>query len=92
MAECRGCGKDDDLRFGYCFDCASKGEERAAKRRVYQHLWCGVKKLAKVSRWRSSGHWFEVKCDLTWAWQRLTGTGDYATNGTFDFEGYDWRT
>ena len=25
--ECAGCGKDDDRRMGYCFECATRAEE-----------------------------------------------------------------
>ena len=81
---CRGCGKDDELRLGYCFDCASKGEERAAKRSVEEHLKHGLAQLKK-------GNMENARYDFKWALERLTLTGDYATGGTFDSEGYKWR-
>lgn len=82
---CKGCGKEEELRMGFCFDCAFKGEARAAKRTVEQHL---EKALEKVR----SGNTENAKYDIRWALERLTLTGDYADGGTFDQEGYDWRT
>lgn len=82
--KCVGCGVEDELRLGHCYDCATRGEERAAKRTVAQHLM-------KACRNVLSGHWLYAKFDLSWAWQRLTRTGDYAAGGPFDWEGYDWR-
>lgn len=81
---CRGCGKEEELRLGYCFDCASKGEERAAKRTVEEHLKHALMKLEKGFR-------EDAKYDICWALERLTETGDYAQVGTFDREGYNWR-
>lgn len=81
---CHGCGKDDELRLGFCFDCASSGEARAAKRTVVQHIAKAATLLPK-RKWEFA--WFEA----TWAWQRLWRIGDYADGGTFDREGYDWR-
>jgi hypothetical protein len=75
----------DDVRFDACFDCASTGEERAAKRTVMQHIAKGFDNL-------QYGNFEYAKYDFSWAWQRLTRTGDYSNSGTFDFEGYDWRT
>ncbi len=82
--KCQGCGKEDELRLGYCFDCASKGEERAAKRSVKQHLEHAIGQLEK-------GNDENAKYDIQWALQRHTLTGDYAKGGTFDQEGYNWR-
>ena len=82
--KCIKCGRDEELRLGFCFDCVSAGEERAAKRSVLGHL---LKMCWNLRRRK----WWQASCDLTWAWQRLTRTGDYATDGTFDWEGYDWR-
>lgn len=81
---CKGCGKDEELRLGFCFDCASKGEERAAKRTVEQHLEHALNEINK-------GNKENARYDIQWALQRLTLTGDYADGGTFDKEGYDWR-
>jgi hypothetical protein len=82
---CKYCGAaTDDLRFGCCFDCATKGEIRAAKRTVLQHLAKGVWHLVRGFRW-------EAKTDCKWAWERLTRTGDYTPDGYFDREGIDWR-
>lgn len=78
MAQCSVCGaEDDDLRFGVCFACAEAGERRAAQRTVRQHLGTAVRNL-----WR--GKLTYARYDLTWAWQRLTKTGDYAPGGTFE--------
>lgn len=81
---CRGCKSDTELRLGYCFDCASIGEERAAKRTVLQHLNKMRKNLLQHK-------WKYAQYDLSWAWQRLTRTGDYSDGGTFDWEKYNWR-
>lgn len=86
MGKCKGCGKNEELRMGFCFDCASSGEERAAKRKVYQHLL-----KAWNNAWLGHKHTWKSKIDLSWAWQRLTRTGDYAQGGTFDWEGYNWK-
>lgn len=71
---CAGCGQDDELRMGYCFDCASAGEERALRRSVPGHL---AKALWNAARCR----WGNARIDLAWAWERLTRTGDYAPGG-----------
>jgi hypothetical protein len=73
--KCDHCGKDDELRFGCCWDCASAGEARAARRTVLQHLSSAYRNL-----WRRNGN---AKYDIKWAWERLTKTGDYAPNGYF---------
>lgn len=57
---CKGCGKDEELRLGYCFDCASKGEERAAKRTVEQHLEHALEQLKK-------GNKENARYDIEWA-------------------------
>jgi len=83
---CKCCEKlVDDVRFDTCFDCASSGEARAAKRTVFQHIAKGWLNLRH-------GNFEYAKYDFSWAWQRATRTGDYATGGTFDSEGCDWRT
>lgn len=83
--KCTGCGKDDELRLGFCWDCANGGEARAAKRIVRQHL-------AKAWRNVRQGRWANVRYDLKWAFERLTRTGDYAADGYFDSQGHAWRS
>lgn len=74
---CSTCGvEESDLRFGVCFDCASRGEETAARRTVMQHVTRGVWNIRR-------GCWFFAKYDFLWAWERLTKTGDYAKGGEF---------
>jgi len=82
--KCKGCGSDTELRLGYCFDCASRGERRAACRTVVQHLLKCVRNLVRC-RLRYA------RFDLRWAFQRLTRTGDYAKDGYFDWIGIPWR-
>lgn len=82
---CASCGREvDERRFNVCWDCACSGEERAAKRTSWQHVHTGLWHV-----W--TRQWLYAKFDLTWAWQRLTRTGDYRTGGTFDRAGYAWR-
>lgn len=71
MGRCRGCKKWDDLRHGYCFDCASEGDLRLGRRSVLQHL---VKAIGHAAR----GYWWNAKIDVKCAWERLTRTGEYA--------------
>jgi len=85
QAVCAKCGTVDELRLGYCFECALQGELRAAKRTAWQHFVNGLGKIHEPKRW------WQVRYDWSWAWQRMTRTGDYAEDGTFDREGYDWR-
>lgn len=75
---CKGCKKNDDLRFGWCFDCTSKGEKRAASRGVIEHIIKGLKNISTGS--------LNFKYDFKWAWQRLTKTGDYSRFGYFERE------
>jgi len=84
FSTCAHCGKRTELRMGCCYDCAMSGEERAAKSTVRQHLMKFVRNLIRRK-------WFYAKCDIRWAWQRLTRTGDYRTGGYFDKEGHRWR-
>ena len=85
MDTCNFCGsKDSDLRMGCCFDCATSGEERAARRSVRQHL-------AKAFTNARKGFWDNARIDLRWAFERLTRTGDYAPDGYFDHQVPDWR-
>jgi hypothetical protein len=77
---CRGAQASlGDLRFGVCWDCADAGERKAAQRTVLQHLRSAVRNIARRE-------WFGVKCDATWAWQRLTRTGYYKPGGIFERE------
>lgn len=85
MSECKKCGSIDDLRMGYCFDCATIGEIRAAKRTVLQHLAKSVTKLKQ-------GYFTESRIEIQWALERLTRSGDYKSGGYFDEQGIDWRT
>jgi hypothetical protein len=81
---CRCCHKEEELRQGVCFDCATLGEQRAAKRTVLGHLRQAVVNLC-------AGRWVYLGCDLRWARERLFRVGDYAEGGYFDREGVDWR-
>jgi hypothetical protein len=78
---CACCGEPEELRMGFCFDCATKGEERAAKRSVLQHVAKGVRHIF-------TGHYTNARIDFSWAWERLTRTGDYKPGGEFDRQGY----
>lgn len=82
--KCNGCGKEEELRLGFCFDCAFSGEERASKRTVEQHLHQALFNLT-IDRKDNAA------IDIKWAYERLTETGDYAKGGTFDNEGYNWK-
>jgi hypothetical protein len=84
METCSECGRHEELRLGYCFECASNGEARAARRTVAQHLGKAVEHLLGGQRTYA---WY----DVTWAWQRLTRTGDYRPGGYFDLVGHGWR-
>lgn len=82
--KCKGCGREEELRLGFCFDCCQAGERRAARRTVIRHLLkCG----SNLARGKFRYAW----CDLRWAWMRLTLTGDYLEGGYFDWEDHDWR-
>jgi hypothetical protein len=74
---CVGCGREDDLRFGFCFYCASAGELRAARRTVFGHSCRGLKNLLR-------GRWWQARMDFSWAYERLTRTGDYQPGGEFE--------
>ena len=82
--KCIFCGRHEELRMGVCFDCAMSGESKSAKRTVLGHL---KQSLKNIKRRR----WDYVRYDLTWAFQRLTRSGDYATGGYFDQQGHEWR-
>jgi hypothetical protein len=75
---CTGCKRNEDLRFGYCFDCASQGEKRAAKRTTLEHVAKGIRNILEGSK--------NYQFDFRWAMQRVTRTGDYAPNGYFEKE------
>ena len=75
---CKGCKRNKDLRLGWCFDCASNGEKRAACRSVLGHIVKGFKNILK----RSSNFQYDFK----WAWERLTRMGDYSRFGYFEKE------
>jgi hypothetical protein len=74
---CQGCGRTDDTRMGFCFECATAGEERAARRTVLQHVMKGLGHCAR-------GYWLDARIDFSWAWERLTRTGDYRPGGEFE--------
>ncbi len=78
---CVGCGRDEELRGGWCFDCATMGERKAANMTVWQHL---AMAFANARQRRFDYATF----DLRWAWQRLTRTGDYRRGGYFEREGH----
>lgn len=76
--------KDVETRMGCCFDCATRGEDRAARRTVVQHIGKGLLNVAR-------GRWGNARFDFRWSWERLTRTGDYAPNGYFDRQVPDWK-
>jgi hypothetical protein len=82
MMTCRICNSDSDTRMGVCFDCATSAERIASKRTVFGHLRHAVKNL--IDR-----NWLFARFDLSWAWQRFTRTGDYASDGAF--AEYEWE-
>lgn len=74
---CKKCGNDDECRMGICFDCASAGEARAAKRTVIHHIGKGISHFVR-------GYRTNARIDFQWAWERFTQTGDYAPGGEFE--------
>jgi hypothetical protein len=68
---CSVCGKEDELRYGVCFDCASTGDIRLGSRSTLQHWWHGVTSLRP-------GLWWRARMDFKCGWERLTRTGEYA--------------
>lgn len=74
---CAKCGRDDECRLGFCFDCADEGEAKAAVRTVVQHIGKGISHAVR-------GYWTNARIDLSWAWEHLTRTGDYAPGGEFE--------
>lgn len=65
-----GCG-DDDLRMGVCFDCATDGDIRLAKRSTLQHWRHGVASVFQCVWWRA-------RMDFKMGWERIWRTGEYA--------------
>lgn len=84
MGICKGCERPRELRLGFCFDCASAGDARSARRTTAQHLAVALRQALR-GRWELAGF------ELRWAWERWRGTGDYAVGGYFDWAVPDWR-
>lgn len=63
--------KDTDLRMGVCFDCATDGDIRLAKKSTIEHWLHSIKAL-------SQGAWWIAKLDFKIGWQRIWRTGEYA--------------
>ena len=78
MTICRGCGRDEGLRLGYCFDCATYAERIAAHRTVWRHITGIVHTLRMQLTF--------ARIDFKWAWERFTHTGGYAPGGEFERE------
>ncbi len=76
---CLTCGEPRDLRGGFCFDCASAAEERAYRSSISAHL-CRAFRHLRAREWR------EARYRLSWAFERLTKTGDYTPGGYFETE------
>jgi len=69
---CRVCGDPtNDLRMGVCFDCATEGDIRLAKRSTIQHWIHGFKALCYRD-------WVIAKMDFRIGWERIWRTGEYA--------------
>ena len=79
MGRCGRCKEYTDLRLGFCFDCATSAEKRAAQRSVAQHVVTGVGFLGRR-------RWTNARICFAWAWERLSRTGDYAPGGEFERE------
>ena len=82
--KCKFCGREGELRFSCCFDCASRGEERLAKRTVIQHVVVGFRQIFRGRR-------DYARIEFSLAFQRMFRIGDYAEAGYFDWEGINWR-
>lgn len=76
MMACRKCGRHEDCRLGYCWDCADAGERKVAQRSVAEHL-------EAARRNEALGAHDNAAMDRRWAHERATRTGDYAPNGRF---------
>lgn len=69
---CRVCNTNtDDLRGGVCFDCATEGDLRLARRSALQHWLHGLEALL-------SGVWWMARMDFRMGWERIRRTGEYA--------------
>lgn len=69
---CQVCGSGDgDTRMGVCFDCATAGDIRLAKRSTIQHWLHGIGSLFQ-------GVWWRARMDFKRGWERLWRTGEYA--------------
>jgi hypothetical protein len=95
---CVKCGVVDELRGGFCFDCATAGDRRLAQRTVIQHLGSAVRHLARAVVYGWRGEWPDARnvylyarIDLRLAWERFRQTGDYRPCGRFDRDNPGWR-
>jgi hypothetical protein len=77
LSVCIGCGRDKELRLGFCFDCATEGERKALRRTVGQHL-------ASAATNFLLGRFGNMRFDFKWAYERATRSGDYAPGGYRD--------
>ena len=68
---CIVCGASDDLRGGVCFDCATDGDIRLAKKSTLQHWAHGVYSCF-------CGVWWRARMDFRMGWERIWRTGEYA--------------
>lgn len=71
ITRCAKCGRVDELRLGYCFDCASEGDRRLGSRSVHQHIRHAIGSALR-------GTWWMARMDMRCAWERLTRSGEYA--------------
>lgn len=75
---CSVCGYGDgDTRMGVCFDCATAGDIRLAKKSTLQHWSHG---LGSVFH----GVWWRARMDFRMGWQRIRRTGEYAPGREWD--------
>lgn len=72
---CKRCGKDEDLRFGYCFDCATEGDLRLGRRSILEHWWHAVSKARD---------WWTFKTDIKLGFERMFRRGEYAPGGEWE--------
>lgn len=72
MTICRVCKTEQgDLRGGVCFDCATEGDLRLARRSMLQHWAHGLGAIF-------AGKWWMVRMDFRMGWERIRRSGDYA--------------
>ncbi len=71
FAHCKGCGGYKDLVSGFCFDCATKKDDKLLQRNFFQHIYSGFKHLLTINLDRA-------KIDFNLAKDRVKGTGDYS--------------